>query len=219
MSPCAEHVFDRFNATMRGTVLRQYAKGLAGCHHDHEEAEEVDRALRRIKGFLWHGNLHAALPCIDDLAMDLECIETRYPSIKAFCKGVREFQTCIANNAHAIPNYAERHRYGERVSTAFVESTVNTVVGKRFSKKQQMRWSKSGAHLVCFKLGHAFSTAPSGPGSSPGIPASSTRQTQIRQWTEWLLDPGAFGGSPCGVILRRPRSIRRGVRSLPRLSI
>ena len=133
---------------MRSTVLRQYAKGLVGCHHDHEEAEEVDRALRRIKGFLWRGNIRAALPCIDDLAMDLECIETRYQSIKTFCNGVREFQTCIANNAHAIPNCAERHRCGERVSTAFIESTVNTVVGKLFSKKPQMRWSKSGAHLM-----------------------------------------------------------------------
>ena len=47
-----------------------------------------------------------------------------------------------------IPNYAERRRYGERVSTGFVESTVNTVVGKRFGKKQQMRWSKHGAHLM-----------------------------------------------------------------------
>ena len=47
-----------------------------------------------------------------------------------------------------IPNYAERRRYGERVSTGFVESTVNTVVGKRFGKKQQMRWSKQGAHLM-----------------------------------------------------------------------
>ena len=56
--------------------------------------------------------------------------------------------TYIANHAHTIANYAERHRYGERVSTAFVESTVNTVVGKRFSKRQQMRWSKSGAHLM-----------------------------------------------------------------------
>jgi hypothetical protein len=47
-----------------------------------------------------------------------------------------------------IPNYAERRRYGERVSTGFVESTVNTVVGKRFGKRQQMRWSKLGAHLL-----------------------------------------------------------------------
>jgi hypothetical protein len=47
-----------------------------------------------------------------------------------------------------IPNYAERRRQGERVSTGFVESTVNTVVGKRFCKRQQMLWSKTGAHLM-----------------------------------------------------------------------
>ena len=45
-----------------------------------------------------------------------------------------------------IPNYAERHRYGEHVSSVFAESTVNVVVGKRFNKRQQMRWSKPGAH-------------------------------------------------------------------------
>ena len=148
MSPCAEHVLDWFHVTMRITVLRQYAKGLAAHHHDRAEAEGIDRALRRVKGFLWHGNIRAVLPCIDDLVANLECIKTRYPNIKAFQKGAREFQTYVANNAHTIPNYAERHRYGERVSTAFVESTVNTVVGKRFSKKQQMRWSRSGAHLM-----------------------------------------------------------------------
>ena len=148
MSPCAEHVLDWFRLTMRVMVLRQYAKGLAGCHHDQGKAEEIDRALRRIKGFLWHGNIRLAPPCIDDLAMDLECIETGCPNIDAYRKGVCEFQTCIADNALAVSSCAERHRYGERVSTAFVESTVNTVVGKRFSKKQQMRWSKSGAHLL-----------------------------------------------------------------------
>ena len=70
------------------------------------------------------------------------------PGIKAFRKGVDEFHTYVTCNAHTIANYAERHRYGERVSTAFVESTVNTVVGKRFSKRQQMSWSKPGAHLM-----------------------------------------------------------------------
>ena len=71
--------------------------------------------------------------------MDLECIETRYSNTYAFPNGICEFQTYIANNARAIPNCAERHRYGERVSTAFVESTFTAVVGKCFSKKQQMR--------------------------------------------------------------------------------
>ena len=47
-----------------------------------------------------------------------------------------------------IPNYGERYRNGERISTGFVESTVNYVVSKRMVKKQQMRWSQRGAHLL-----------------------------------------------------------------------
>ena len=85
---------------------------------------------------------------IEDLVIDLEDVETDYASIKAFRKSASEFATYITNNASMIPNYAERRRYGERVSTGFVESTVNTVVGKRFGKRQQMRWSKRGAHLM-----------------------------------------------------------------------
>ena len=85
---------------------------------------------------------------IEDLAIDLDEIETDYSSIKALRKAAGEFETYIANAAHMIPNYAKRRRYGERVSTGFVESTVNTVVGKRFGKRQQMRWSKQGAHLM-----------------------------------------------------------------------
>jgi len=34
------------------------------------------------------------------------------------------------------------------MSTAFVESTVNYVVAKRFTKRQQMQWSPEGAHLL-----------------------------------------------------------------------
>jgi hypothetical protein len=39
-------------------------------------------------------------------------------------------------------------RNGERISTAFVESTVNLRITKRFNKKQQMCWSKKGAHRL-----------------------------------------------------------------------
>jgi hypothetical protein len=46
------------------------------------------------------------------------------------------------------PNYGERYRHGEPITTSFVESTVNQVVSKRFCKRQQMQWSKRGAHLL-----------------------------------------------------------------------
>ena len=146
MSPCAEHILDWFHLTMRLTVLGQYAKGLA--HHEDEEARAAERELRRIKGYLWNGNHRDALICMDGLVDDLEGLPTAYAGIKTFRKGVDELRFYVRRNARTIPNYAERHRYGERVSTAFAESTVNAVVGKRFAKRQQMRWSRRGAHLM-----------------------------------------------------------------------
>jgi hypothetical protein len=42
----------------------------------------------------------------------------------------------------------ERHRCGERISTGFVESTINQLIAKRFVIKPQMRWTPRGAHLL-----------------------------------------------------------------------
>jgi hypothetical protein len=59
-----------------------------------------------------------------------------------------ELLTYIGNNREFIPNFGERHRHGGRISTAFVESTINQVVSRRFVKKQQMHWTLKGAHLL-----------------------------------------------------------------------
>lgn len=83
--------------------------------------------------------MHDAEIAIEDLVMELDDVETDYASIKALRKAATESETYITNNKDMIPNYAERRGYGERVSTGFVESTVNTVVGKHFGKRQQMR--------------------------------------------------------------------------------
>src|ERR1700693_484124 len=60
-----------------------------------------------------------------------------------------EFETYICNNREFIPNFGERRRQGETISTAFVESTINQVVSRRFVKKQQMQWTLRGAHFCC----------------------------------------------------------------------
>jgi hypothetical protein len=49
--------------------------------------------------------------------------------------------------AGAIVNHGERYRCGERIWTGIVESTINQLVA-RFVKKQQMRWTPRGAHLL-----------------------------------------------------------------------
>jgi hypothetical protein len=63
-------------------------------------------------------------------------------------KAVEEFHTYIDRNRAFIPDYGEWYRHGERISTGFVESTVNQVISERFCKCQQMQWTKRGAHLL-----------------------------------------------------------------------
>ena len=63
-------------------------------------------------------------------------------------KHLEEFQAYIENNCHLITNYGEKWRYGETISSAFVESTINEVVAKRMVKKQQMQWTHIGAHYL-----------------------------------------------------------------------
>jgi hypothetical protein len=146
ISSCSEHVLDWFHITMRITVLRQLAQGL--MHHDKDAGIAALDELRRIKWFLWHGNTYRARETIDDLVLDLEALDSRYPNLRKFKTAMREFQVYIASNKASLINYGECYRSGERTSSAFVEATVNAVISKRFAKKQQMQWSRHGAHLL-----------------------------------------------------------------------
>ncbi|HIK17851.1 MAG TPA: ISKra4 family transposase [Leptolyngbyaceae cyanobacterium M33_DOE_097] len=143
LNPNAEHLLDWFHITMRITVMKQMAKGLES------EALKVTalKALEHMKWNLWHGKVWRALQWVDDLEMDLQAQDLNEKQRKVL-KQLQEFRVYISRNRSFIPNYGERYRYGEAISTAFVESTVNQVVSKRMVKKQQMRWSKQGAHLL-----------------------------------------------------------------------
>jgi hypothetical protein len=68
--------------------------------------------------------------------------------MRKFILAIREFRFYITSNEASLINYGERYRFGERISSAFVEGTVNAVISKRFTKKQQMQWSKRGAHVL-----------------------------------------------------------------------
>jgi hypothetical protein len=146
LNPQAEHLLDWFHVSMRLTVMNQMAKGLGP-----EESESRAGALKRlesIKWYLWHGNAFKALQRIEHLEMDLEDETVTGESAEKLRRALQEFQTYIKNNQQWIPNYGELWRAGETISTAFVESAVGQVLSKRFVKKQQMSWSRRGAHLL-----------------------------------------------------------------------
>ena len=154
LNPQAEHLLDWFHITMRLTVLRQTAKGLAEQTGEGDEQQPLRQpvldALESIKWYLWHGNVFQTLKHLDRLNEDLAVAADILGDERTgkLLGTVEEFHTYIDNNRDFIPNYGERYRCGETISTATAESTVNQVISKRMVKRQQMQWSQRGAHLL-----------------------------------------------------------------------
>ena len=144
----------KLNITYKSTLIKEDVE--AGI-----SSESIQEKLKRLKWSLWHGNVFKALSKIEDLIDDAYVLASDdydlEPNIEAekLCSHLEEFETYISNNGSYIPNYGDRHHNGERISSSFVESTVNQVISKRFVKKQQMRWTR----LWC-------------PSSNPGASAS-----------------------------------------------
>jgi len=146
LNPLAEHLLDWFHVAMRLTVMGQMNKGMRETESV-SLIQSVEEQLESLKHHLWNGNVGPAQTVIDVLKFQLEG-EAINAERKKLLKAAREFEGYIAANAGFIPDYGDRYRNEETITTAFVESTVNQVVSKRMVKKQPMRWSQKGAHLL-----------------------------------------------------------------------
>jgi hypothetical protein len=146
LHPFSEHLIDWFHITMRLTVLQEQTKALKGERP--QTAADVSKRLESVNHLLWHGNTEEALERLGDLTMDLSLIQAHRTTAKKVAAGVAEFKTYICNNREFIPNFGERRRQGETISSAFIESTINQVVSRRFVKRQQICWTLRGAHLL-----------------------------------------------------------------------
>jgi len=110
--------------------------------------EEIGNKIERLTWSLWHGQVDKALGKIDELGTSSEPFNETYARFPRLVKALSELRTSIVNNRHVIPHDGERYHHGQAIATGFVESTVNEVVSKRFCTKQQMQWSKEGAHVL-----------------------------------------------------------------------
>ena len=141
-SPQTAHILDWFHIAMRLTVLGQMSKGIPVEH----KGEKFEEELERVKWFLWHSNLYKALQLLEWLDQDIDAEAN--PEAGKLARTLHEFDHYIRTNQSSIPNYDDRYRNGEPISSSLAESSVNQIVSKRFVKKQQMRWSRRGAHLL-----------------------------------------------------------------------
>lgn len=146
LSPQSGHILDWFHITMKLTVINQMRKSVVGA----EPAawlDEVEKDLESLKWHLWNGNVDQALRLVDGLKTMLDGEEIS-PEPQKLLRTIREFGNYIAANRAYIPDYGDRYRNGERISTAFAESAVNQLVIRRMVKQQRMHCTERGAYLL-----------------------------------------------------------------------
>lgn len=141
--------------------MNQYIKGwLNACSNREQEeaAVYVQQQMASTKWCLWHGNVRKALERLDDLVERVTYPEqpSSYENWKKFSKTLADFECYIRNHQGQITNYGERYRYGETITSSFVESTINQIVARRCCKKQQMQWGKRGAHCLLVMRSKVF---------------------------------------------------------------
>jgi hypothetical protein len=149
--PQAEHMLDWFHISMKFQNLKQFAKGINETTdvavRDHALAQ-----LERAKWRLWNGYTKRGITGLVDLEYwsRVQCFEHILP-LKKVADALLNLIRYLESNADSMPDYGSRYRDRLRISTGFVESTVNEIIAKRMVKKQQMRWSR---HTVQAFLTH-----------------------------------------------------------------
>src|ERR1035437_3606136 len=181
MSPQSEHILDWFHITMKLTVISQMRKSLVGA----EPAawlDEIEKDLESVKWHLWNGNVDQALRLVDELKTMLDGQELSSERQKLL-RTIRDFGNYIADNQTFIPDYGDRHRNGERISTAFAESAVNQLVSRRMVKQQQMHWTERGAHTNSPSIGIEYRRTL----GAPNAIAKRLRCLLMAKWYHLLL--------------------------------
>jgi hypothetical protein len=129
-------VLDWFHISMRIRHLEQIVKGMRAVTETEKAARSVLGAKSRMQGILTI--CRVIVPETRGFAESLEQLDYR----------VRELVAYVEANGGSTINYGARHRQGKAISTASAESAVNQVLNQRMCKRQQMRWSPHGAHLL-----------------------------------------------------------------------
>lgn len=144
------HIIDWFHIAMKIQPMQQIADHIVGSQSGSIEAlSTIDRDIRAVKWRLWHGRVDRAIRDLERLLARLKGSrqESEFSIARLHSLGL-QLLTYIRSNRGAIVNYGKRYRAGLRVATTLAESAVNSLVGKRMVKKQQMRWSRHGAHML-----------------------------------------------------------------------
>jgi hypothetical protein len=68
--------------------------------------------------------------------------------VRRFRQHLIDLRDYLRSNWNGLRNYALETRQGRKISSAMAESAMSHLVNQRMGKRQPMRWSAAGAHLL-----------------------------------------------------------------------
>jgi hypothetical protein len=149
----SEPVLDWFHISMRVRYLEQIVGGLRATSEAEKAAKRVLAArIDKLRWCLWHANTEKAKNRMQAILMICRIVVPQTPkfaeSLAQLDYRARELVAYVEANGGSTICYGKRHREGRPISTAMAESAVNQILNHRMCKRQQMRWSPRGVHLL-----------------------------------------------------------------------
>lgn len=145
-----KHIIDWFHIAMKIQPMQQIADHMVRpCSNIASTLPSIDREIKAVKWRLWHGHVDRAIGDLEQLVAKFKARQEEGALVGARLHSLgAQLLTYIRSNRNAIVNYGKRYRSGLRVATTLAESAVNSLIAKRMVKKQQMRWTHHGAHML-----------------------------------------------------------------------
>jgi hypothetical protein len=148
-------VLDWFHISMRLRPIEQMSPGIALIVGDADPilTELLREKIHRVRFQMWNGKWQAALDRLGAIYRITKKFlgllsGTDAERIGRFRKHMLDLRDYLCRNQVAFRNYAQDRRKGLRISSALAESAMNHLVNERMGKRQPMRWSAEGAHLL-----------------------------------------------------------------------
>ena len=150
-----ERVLDWFHISMRLQPIEQMSCKIAMTlgNSDAELKQLLMEKVPRIRYQLWNGKREAALKRIEAV----DCATKRLAGsrsiddaerVRRFRQHMLDLRDYLRSNWNGLRNYAAETRQGRKISSAMAESAMSHLVNQRMGKRQPMRWSAAGAHLL-----------------------------------------------------------------------
>jgi hypothetical protein len=150
-----ERLLDWFHISMRLRPIEQMCSKIAMAvgDSDAELKELLTVKVPRIRYQLWHGKREAALERIEAVYRATKRLEGSgsiddAERVRRFRQQVIDLRDYLRSHWNGLRNYAAERRQGRRISSAMAESAMSHLVNQRMGKRQPMRWSAEGAHLL-----------------------------------------------------------------------